>query len=894
MTNSSAPKLQVQDNWDVDLKRLTRLVIVIAFCWTLFIAGLVLWENQKARSFAMEQALTDAVSTYNKDLAYRRWATGHGGVYVPLTPETPPNPYLQHIPERDITTPSGKKLTLMNPAYMTRQVHELSKKQYGVQGHITSLNALRPENAPDEWEAKALRRFEAGEKQVSSLEMMGNDHYMRLMMPMVTEAGCLKCHGHQGYKVGDVRGGISVSVPFKKYQDITLRYLTDVYRGFAVIWMVGIVGLWYGRNRIRHVLFMRKKTADELLDSEERYHTVADFTSDWEYWINQQNQVVYMSPSCERVTGYSPSEFIADPDLLNRIVSPVHTSVYEQHRLHRLAQGGSDDPEEIEFCIVTRRGDLRWIHHVCRPVYDTEGGFRGIRVSNRDITERKKAEESLKALVKEQKIILDNLGVGVLYLKNRRILWANNSLADMFGYAIDEAIGKGTEIFYPDKKSYADTGERGYAALSRGEVYTADVQMKKKNGSLIWCNIIGQSVNPANAESGSIWLIENISGRKFLEGELIKTRNLESLGILAGGIAHDFNNLLQGLLGNIDMAKIYTPETSKAFPFLNNAELAYHSAINLTNQLIAFSTGGTSISRIIQAGELIRDAVSIITEGSNIRAVFDIPEDLLSVYVDTAQLRQVIGNITLNAQDAMPSGGVLLVRASNEMVKPQDVAGLKPGMYIKISIKDQGCGIAPELLSRIFDPYVSTKERGAQRGMGLGLTVCDAIIRKHNGSIKVESEIGKGSVFHIYLPAAVARTGKSASGKDAAKTGPRVLIMDDESAVCKIAFDYLEYVGYRVEAVASGDEAVKAYAAAHKSGDPFAAAILDLSVPEGMGGQEALVRIREIDPEVRAIVSSGYANDPIMHDCTLYGYKGALVKPYRLDALKEMLEKILN
>ncbi|MBI5848098.1 MAG: response regulator [Nitrospirae bacterium] len=640
---------------------------------------------------------------------------------------------------------------------------------------------------------------------------------------------------------------------------------------------------------------LHKSRADKRLrETEERYHTVADFTYDWEYWITEQNRIIYMSSSCKRITGYSSSEFIADPDLLSRIVFPDDTASYEEHRNHRTALQEYQGPEELEFRIIDRNGDIRWIHHVCQPIHGADGVFRGIRASNRDITTRKITEANLVRVANEQRIILDNLGVGVLFLKNRKIIWTNKSLADMFGFTIDEAVGNDTEIFYPDKKSYIETGEKGYAALSRGEVFTGEVQMSKKDGSLVWCNLVGQAVNPANLEDGAIWLLEDITERKNMETEIIKVRNLESLGNLAGGIAHDFNNLLQGLLGNIDMAKIYTPATSKAFPFLKNAELAYHAAINLTNQLIGFSGGVTAVRQTIRPRELIRDTVDYIMSGSDIKTVFDLPTDLLPIYVDASQLRQVIGNISLNAKDAMPSGGVLLVSASNETVKPQEISGLAPGSHIKISIRDQGCGIAPELLPKIFDPYFSTKERGAQKGMGLGLTVSDAIIRKHSGVIRVDSEIGKGSVFHIYLPAAVTDAETILMLKDAAKIGPRILIMDDESSVNQITVDYLEFIGYRVKAVINGDEAINAYAAAGKAGDPYAAIILDLSIPGGMGGQEAFVQIRDLDPKVKAIVSSGYANDPVMGEYALYGYSGALVKPYRLEALKEMLEKILG
>lgn len=642
-------------------------------------------------------------------------------------------------------------------------------------------------------------------------------------------------------------------------------------------------------------LALYKSMADaQLKEALERYHTVADFTYDWEYWIAQQNRIVYMSPSCERITGYGSAEFMADPDLMSRIVHPEDASVYERHRHRRVDLSEGSGSEEIEFRILTRSNELRWIHHICQPIHGADGTFRGMRASNRDITERKRAEDDLKRVVNEQKIIIENLGVGVLFLKDRKIIWANRSLGNMFGYTLEEAVGKDTEMFYPDRKTYSETGEKAYAALSRGGIYCFETQLKRNSGSLMWCNLVGQAVNPANLQEGAIWLIEDITARKNMEAELSRTRNLESLGILAGGIAHDFNNLLQALLGNIDMAKIYTPVTSKAWPFLSNAELAYNAAVNLTGQLIAFSSGGNSVRQTLQPGQLIREVISIILEGSGIKTVFDLPQTLRSIHVDTSQLRQVIGNIALNAQDAMPADGILMVSASNELLKSDDISGLAPGAYVKISIRDQGAGIDPEILPKIFDPYFSTKERGPQKGMGLGLTVADAIIRKHNGTIKIASDPGKGTVVHIYLPAAAADTETSDMNNNAAQTGRRVLVMDDEASVYRIVADYLEFIGYSVDTVLNGEEAIRAYAAAQQACRPYAVVLLDLEIPGGMGGQETFLKLQEIDPKVRAIISSGYSSDPIMLDYSLYGYKGALVKPYRLEALKEMLEKILQ
>ena len=515
----------------------------------------------------------------------------------------------------------------------------------------------------------------------------------------------------------------------------------------------------------------RRRAEKALKEAEERYRTVANFTYDWEYWIGPDDRIIYTSPSCERITGYSVAAFEKDPALMRRIVYPDDLAVYGQHFHEKKA--GKDYYGEMEFRIIRADGSIRWIGHVCRPVYDDQGQFIGTRGSNRDVTRRRKLEE-----------------------------------------------------------------------------------------------------------------------------ELNRSRNLESLGILAGGIAHDFNNLLQGLIGNIEMAIMYTPESSEAFPFLKNAESSYRAAINLTKQFIAFATGGISIKNIINPASVIMDAVSFALSGSNIKVVYDLSENLPDVCVDICQLGQAIGNITLNAREAMPSGGRLLVSAANEMLRGQEVPGLAPGKYIKISIQDQGRGIAPDLLLKIFDPYFSTKQRGVQKGMGLGLTVSDSIARKHNGAITVETEIGKGSTFHIHLPAVVSAAAekappKEAPDKDIVKVLPRVLIMDDDPNVVRVAVDFLNFVGYRLDAVFDGEESIKAYKTAQEAGDPYAAVILDLTIPGGMGGKEAIVRLKELDPKVKAIVSSGYADDPVLIDFAKYGFVGGLIKPYRLETLKKTLEKVI-
>lgn len=261
---------------DASYSRLNNIFLGLALFWSVAIIALVSWNYRQAYMATFEVARSSANQSYMKDLVYRSWATGHGGVYVPITPETPPNPYLAGIPERDISTPSGKRLTLLNPAYMTRQIHELGKKDYGIIGHITSLKPIRPENAPDEWEENALLAFHNGKREVSSVEPLANETFLRLMRPLITETGCLRCHAVQGYRAGDIRGGISVSVPWAPFREALRSQLFFIIPGYGVIWIIGLSGLYISRGRIRDHLHKRRLVEEALEEERGRLQKALD------------------------------------------------------------------------------------------------------------------------------------------------------------------------------------------------------------------------------------------------------------------------------------------------------------------------------------------------------------------------------------------------------------------------------------------------------------------------------------------------------------------------------------------------------------------------------------------------------------------------------------------
>lgn len=426
----------------------------------------------------------------------------------------------------------------------------------------------------------------------------------------------------------------------------------------------------------------------------------------------------------------------------------------------------------------------------------------------------------------------------------------------------------------------------------------------RADGSIRWI-WVAHVCQPVYDESGQFLgtreSCRDITERKRLEAEEIRARNLASLGILAGGIAHDFNNLFQGLFGNLALAKMNTDKSSKAFPFLENAENVFSLATKLTNQLIAFSTGGVAVLVTIQPSPYIRQETISLLGGSGVTAEFVFPDNLWSINVDPGQFREVIKQMVLNAKDAMSSAsdGKITIEAANEIVQGTDqrkCATISPGNYVRISIQDQGNGIKSENFPRIFDPYFSTKSPGCQKGMGLGLALCDTIVRKHGGAISVDTKLNKGTTFHVFIPAVVPVVQKIEMAPELDEgQGPRILFMDDEPGVVQVMKNYLKFAsGFRIDSVMDGDSAVNAVQEAHRAGAPYAVVVLDLTIPGGRGAKDVVSIIKTVDPEVKVIVSSGYTGDDAMVNFANYGFDAACAKPYQLVRMKELVERLVG
>ncbi len=382
--------------------------------------------------------------------------------------------------------------------------------------------------------------------------------------------------------------------------------------------------------------------------------------------------------------------------------------------------------------------------------------------------------------------------------------------------------------------------------------------------------------------------------RKRWDTELIRTSKLESLGILAGGIAHDFNNVLMGILGSVSLSQLKIEEEHPVQDKLRDIERAVGRAKDLTHQLLTFSKGGAPVKRTVSLVDIIRETAGFSLTGSSVYCELRTPNTLWPVKVDEGQISQVINNLMLNACQAMPDGGAISVRCENLTVLRSGYDAfplVNPGKYVKITLSDQGCGIPPEHLAKIFDPFFTTKERGT----GLGLATTYSIIKKHFGHIRVESTPGVGTTFTILLPASRRMPiSETRQPRTPIPGEGRILLMDDEPMVRKAAASMLTHLGYEVDLAENGIEAVEAYEVARSSGRPFAAVIMDLTVPGGIGGAMAIRQLRRIDPQVRAIVSSGYAEGPVVAEFRKYGFRGVMTKPYEIQRLSAVLNAVLK
>ncbi len=673
----------------------------------------------------------------------------------------------------------------------------------------------------------------------------------------------------------------------------------------------------------------RKKIEEALKESEERYRTLVENSKDSIVIVDLKGNVKFANRATEELTGYTLEEGIG---MNVRKITPLK---HWPKSLAMLKKAITGEPVPY-FESVIRRKDKKLI-----PVESggqailKNGKVVGIQILTRDITERKRAEEELEKyrlhleeLVEERtmeltqtnkqlqqeiseritvedslaaekerlSVTLRSIGDGVITTDTEGKITLINKIAEQLtGWTQEEAVGKSLSLVFQtiNEKTRRSSENPVERVLSEGTLTAIreDTILISKEGTESIIADSGAPIRDKNSRIiGVVLVFRDITEWRKMEQELLRTEKLESLGILAGGIAHDFNNILTAILGNANLGKMYCTEERVAEK-LDKIEKASLHAKDLTQQLLTFSKGGAPIKKIVSVPELIRDSVSFALRGSNVRCHLSTARDLWPAEVDEGQISQVINNLVINADQAMPEGGIIKVQAENVIIAPEDRLPLHPGKYVRIAISDEGVGIPEPHLSKIFDPYFTTK----QRGSGLGLATSYSIVRQHNGHIQVESEVGTGTAFTIWLPASepLWKPEEKEVSRPLHGRG-KILLMDDEVAIRDAASEALCHLGYEVEVAHDGKEALELYKKAQKMGTPFDAIIMDLTIPGGMGGEEAIQSLLHIDPEANAIVSSGYSTDPVMSDYEKYGFKGVVTKPYSIKELNEILARVLQ
>ncbi len=652
----------------------------------------------------------------------------------------------------------------------------------------------------------------------------------------------------------------------------------------------------------------RKRMEQALRDSEERLRTLINATPDIICFKDGRGRWLEANDAMIKLFGLYALGYQGKTEVELAGLRPFHREAFftfqssgEQAWRHRKITRGEQ---------VIRRtdGTVKVFDIITVPLFNNDGARRGLVVLGRDITVLKETEEALKHLSHEQNTILENVPVGISFVKYRRFVRVNRKFLEISGYSAAEVIGSTPEIFYKSREEFEEFGEKAYPILAQGLTYQAEVEFRKKSGDLFWCRMVGKAIAPPDLSKGVIWIHEDISTLKEAEKQqrrlqenILHAQKLESLGILAGGIAHDFNNLLMGILGFADLALLKIPSDSPAASYIYQIQIAAQRAGELTNQMLAYSGKGKFIVEPVDLSELVREMGSLLQAviSKKVSLRYLLAQDLPPIEADVTQLRQVVMNLITNASEAIGENpGEILVETGCTWADGWDLANtyvgqdLDSGEYVYLKVVDTGCGMDQSTQAKIFDPFFTTKFSGR----GLGLAAVLGIVRGHKGTIHLESEPGRGTVFTVMFPAKRKEAQRSPqsertvrSGKDFQGEGT-ILVVDDEETVREVAKIMLEELGFRVLTAEDGFQALKIL---ERDEDDIRAVILDMTMPR-MDGKETLKHLKRISPNVKVILSSGYTEQHTQKALGEEKLAGFIQKPYELSALASTLEKILE
>ena len=643
------------------------------------------------------------------------------------------------------------------------------------------------------------------------------------------------------------------------------------------------------REELEQALAQLTRQFDDVVRSEQRYRDLFENAQVGIYRTTPDGEIVLANPAIVRLLGYDDLDDLRSRDLEREGYHPRYARRAYREMLER-------DSKVSGYEAIWRKRDGSLIHvrENASAVLDDDGHVVAYEGTVEDITRRKQYEQDLSAEKERLDITLRSIAEAVIATDTEGLVSLMNDRAQtLTGWPREEALGRnmGEVLRLSREETREWYGNLARMVLDTGEVWdlTDSAILTSRDGQE---KVVTWSMAPiqdaGGGVSGVVLVLRDISERRRLERELARIEKLEAVGLLAGGIAHDFNNLLTSVLGNLTLAKLRSEPGSEASTRLAAAEEALTSARGLTQQLLTFARGGSPVRAKADVTARVRETVAMALRGSRCTSSVQIDGAVHAVEADLDQLGRALANLVLNADEAMDGQGVIRVRAENVHLTTASVLPLEPGAYVRISVADSGPGIPADDLARIFDPFYSTKEGRT----GLGLAISHSIVKGHDGHVEALSGTDGGAEFRIYLPAMEVEAPVEPPAEPEA--GGRVLVMDDEPMICEILGEALPMFGFEVEFARDGRTAIDRYKDAMGTPGAFDVVIMDLRIQGGMGGDEAIERLRQIDPDIRAIVSSGYSDDPIMANHADYGFRGVLRKPYKILELRDVLQRVLG
>ncbi len=813
--------------------------------WSLIIAASLYWNRYTIQHQVYDFARQEAENSINKDLTFRRWATMHGGVYVRPTSKTPPNPWLK-IPKRDLLSTEGDRLTLMNPAYMTRQIMEMYDEHYEVKGHITSLQLINPLNAPDSWERQALERIEKGESFVHCLKTINDISYYRLILPMLMEEGCLKCHADTGIPAGGIRGGISTSVPLTKYLNAAKTSMRAVYLAHATIWIIGLGAIAFAISRNQRSKELRNKAEKELKESYERLDKIMSGIDAMVYIADMETyELLYVNEYGQKIWGTGligqkcwkalqnldgPCPFCKNYKLLSSDGTP--TGVYKWEFQNQITKRWYD----------LRDYAIKW----------TDGRYVKIEIAT-DVTENKEFEKRILEQNRFITSLLRAIPVAVFY-KDRtgRYQGCNESFTEIMGVTKEDIEGKTVHELWPD--NMAEIYEQRDQELMKAPVYQVyEYVIKDKNGRdrpVIFAKDVFYDAEGKVA--GLVGAFIDISDRKKAEEELLEALDRAEVANRAkseflANISHEIRTPMNGIIG---MAHLLA-ETSlneEQLEYVTNLEISSKSLMMLLNDILDLSrieSGRIELeSEEFSLRETVEELSTTFTmelRRKSLEFRLEIGEELPELLVgDQLRTRQILLNLMGNAIKFTPFGNITVAASLKERSDDK--------IIILFTVADTGIGIAPAALEKIFAPFTQADSSTTRKygGSGLGLTICRRLATLMGGRIWADSIEGKGSRFYLELPFAFAReksTDKSPVEdeknylQDMGKLS--ILLAEDSHVNAIFITRLLSKMGHTVTVAENGQEALE-----RLSAENFDCILMDIQMPV-MGGNEAMLIIRQ-------------------------------------------------